>query len=425
MKHLPTPAFARAIIVGVGGLLVGVLLRRVDLVVIAVPFLVYAAWVAWRRPSAAEASLGPAESRIREGDALDLTVTTPPGQLATVWFDQVSNAQFDPGHAAVVGDAAGRTVVRFEPRLWGRYALPPAHVVLTDPLGGWQCARATEGARVQVRPEASTLVGASGVAHPTGIAGLHTSTRRGDGTELADIREFRPGDRLRRVNWRVTSRTGRLHVISTLLERDTDILIVTDTLEDLGSSDPDSLSSLDATVRAIAAITQHYVGFGDRVAVHDLGRRIGHIARGSGPRQARLTLDVLARAHRTDDTSPVLRRVPGIASGTLVFAISPLLDERVLAEFVRLQALGADVIAVDTLPARLGSIEDVGHDRDWLSEAWAIRRLQRDATIARLTERGIPVVGWRGPASLASVLVAMEAARSAPRLSGPLPGART
>lgn len=433
MTFQPTAAFARALVIGVGALVVGMLVRRIDLVVIAVPFLAHAVWMAASRPSSASAVLEPKESRIREGDALELTVTTPAGIVPTVWFDQVPSARFDPPYAAVVGDPTGRTTVLFEPRLWGRYGIGAARVVLGDPTGGWLCAVGTNSAHVRVRPQAATLVGGSGVARPIGIAGLHTSAQRGEGTQLTDIREFVPGDRLRRVNWRVTSRTGRLHVTQTLLERDTDVLIVADTLHDLVGAgtdarhDPagagtDAMSSLDATVRAIAAITHHYIGFGDRVGLHDLGRRIGPVSRGNGPRQARLVLDVLARAHRSVEPPPVLRRVPRLTSGTLVFVISPLLDDRVLDELVRLQHLGGEVIAVDTLPAALGSVDRLGKDRDWLSEGWAIRRLQRDATVARLEETGIPVVAWRGPASLASVLLAMEAARSAPRLRGGLGG---
>ena len=51
----------------------------------------------------------------------------------------------------------------------------------------------------------------------------------------------------------------------------------------------------------------------------------------------------------------------------------------------------------------------------FLGEAWMIRRMERDDAVARLRSIGIPVTPWRGTASLASVLLSMEAARSAPR----------
>ena len=39
--------------------------------------------------------------------------------------------------------------------------------------------------------------------------------REGDGTEFSSIRPFHSGDRMRRINWRVSLRTGALHVVST------------------------------------------------------------------------------------------------------------------------------------------------------------------------------------------------------------------
>ena len=44
-----------------------------------------------------------------------------------------------------------------------------------------------------------------------------------------------------------------------------------------------------------------------------------------------------------------------------------------------------------------------------------LRRIERDGVIERLRSLGIPVTPWRGTGSLASVLLSMEAARSAPR----------
>ena len=45
--------------------------------------------------------------------------------------------------------------------------------------------------------------------HPVGLIGQNRSRRGGDGSEFFAIRPFQPGDRLRRVNWRTTLRTGR------------------------------------------------------------------------------------------------------------------------------------------------------------------------------------------------------------------------
>ena len=231
-----------------------------------------------------------------------------------------------------------------------------------------------------------------------------------------------PGDRLRRVNWPVTSRTGRLHVTETFLERDTDVLVVTDTVvlvpgAPLPSGDSEA-SSLDSAVRATAAVAMHYATFGDRVAVHDLGRAIGPVPAGSGPRQTRVILDHLARVDRTRHRDRTVRQVASLAAGTLVFFCSPLLESGVVDELVRLRRLGGEVVGIDTLPPGLGHEPLPGRDADRLAEGWTMRRIDHDTTIDRLRAAGIPVTPWRGPGSLGPILLAMEQARSAPRLRG-------
>ncbi len=415
----PTAALVRAVLVGLLGALTAVLARRVDVLVVVTPLLVYVAWavVTRHRLDGARAAITPANTRMREGDEANLHVTAPSGLVVAAVVDPPEHARLDPAHGALVGGTPDDLALGFQPLLWGRYEVGPARVVLSDPLGAWRSVGSSGVCRVRVRPFASRLEGASGVARPIGIAGLHRSARRGDGTELAGIREFVPGDRLRRVNWKVSSRTGRLHVTETFSDRDTDVLVVADTLASLEGIG-DEASSLDATVRAIAAIGQHYVSFGDRVALHDLGLRIGDLPSGTGPRHVRLLLDRLAQTHRDLPDQWMVRRVPRLTPGTLVFGCSPLLDEATVAELVRLRRLGGELVVVDTLPSGLGRQSVPGRDSDWLTEGWMLRRLERDRVVDRLRTLGVPVTPWRGPASLASVLLAMEAAREAPRLRG-------
>ena len=415
----PTSALVRAILVGLVGGLTGVLVHRLDVLVVVTPLLVYVALAAASRHrlEGASASLAPASAQMREGDEANLRIVVPPGLVAGVVTDPPEHSRLDPAHGALVGATPEELRLGFQPLLWGRYEVGPARFALGDPLGAWRLLGDTGVCRVRVRPYASRLEGASGIARPIGTAGMHRSGRRGEGTELAGVREFVPGDRLRRVNWKVSSRTGRLHVTETFSERDTDVLVVADTLMAVDGAD-DEPSSLDATVRAIAAIGQHYVSFGDRIALHDLGVRIGGLRTGTGPRQVRVLLDRLAQTHRNLPDEWLVRRVPRLTPGTLVFGCSPLLDEAAVAELVRLRRLGGELVVVDTLPTGLGRQPVPGRDTDWLAEGWMLRRLERDRVVDRLRALGVPVTPWRGPASLASVLLAMEAAREAPRLRG-------
>lgn len=424
MRFRPTHALVRSLALAGGLVLLASVLGRVDVLVLAAPFVVHAGWSLLSRPDAMpEPTVTPRTVLIPEGDALDVTVGlegAPTGSVAAVQWPRVQSAAFDPDSGTVLGVAAPGVTATAEPDRWGRYVFGPALVACTDASGGWRATADAPPVTVTVRPASQLLEGGSGVANPIGIVGSHRSRHRGDGSDLADVRGFQPGDRLRRINWRVTSRLGAVHVNSMLTERDTDVLIVADTLHSISPADPMAATSLDLGVRAIAAISRHYVGFGDRVAVHDLGRRIGRVRPGTGPRQTRLVLDVLSRADRSRQDWSGVRPVPTLSSGTMVFFCSPLVEREVVDELIRLRRLGGEVVAVDTLPEGVGGFADIPTFRkeSFLGEAWMVRRLERDEVLDRLQSLGIPVTPWRGSGSLASVLLAMEAARSAPRRAG-------
>lgn len=418
MTLLPTRALTRAWWLGLLLGVPGVLLARPDLLALAAPFVAYVAWAHVRRPtSAPTVRTRPRAATMAEGDATELTVEAgTPGGLTAVQWDGGGRVDFDVVGGARVA-AEPEVTVAAVPDRWGRYALPGATVAVTDGTGAWRATGEGTPVVLTVRPDVQRLEGATGVSRPIGISGIHRSRDRGDGTDLSDVRPFRAGDRLRRINWRVSSRARDLHVNSMLVERDTDVLVVVDTLTEYGSGVRDATTSVDLAARALTAITAHYVGFGDRVAIHDLGGRIRHVRPGSGPHQAQAVLTALSRMRRQGAEERLFRRVPHVADGTLVFFLSTLLDPHVRDELVRLRRLGGEVVAVDTLPETLGrtaGIRDFRPDT-LLGEAWVLRRLERDDALARLQELGIPVAPWRGPGSLAAVLLAMEAARSAPR----------
>lgn len=421
MTFTVTHALLRSAVLTVGLAVLAVVARRPDLVWLMAPFVAHLAWGLWNHPRWAgrvepSVSVKNRSVVIPEGDSVpvDISATHPWRRaLVAAQLPVRPGLSFDPDTGAML--SIDDVTITVEPDRWGRYRLDGATVSVRDLSGSWQADTTTDPLSVTVRPASSTLDGGSGVAHPIGIVGAHRSRHRGDGSDLADVREFRPGDRLRRINWRVTSRLGQVHVNSTLTERDTDVLIVADTLLDVTTADGDT--NLDATVRAVAAISRHYVAFGDRVAVHDLGYRIGHVRAGSGPRQARIVLNVLSRANRDVRDRYLMRRVPKVSSGMLVFFCSPLLERETQDELVRLRRLGAEVVGVDTFPEGMGQLADAasfGRD-SYLGEAWTIRRIERDDALARLRALGIPVTPWRGTGSLGSVLLSMEAARSAPR----------
>lgn len=434
MTPLPlqaTPAMLRAVISGCAALAAAVLLGQPLLIFIGIPLLAWAISALARHTlhghvdGISTPHVLSGRSTVEEGSSTTFAVRADPDCLVAVTVPQRPGAALRPRYGSLA--ARGEVRLGVGAQRWGRIRMGPFHTVVTDGMGAFRAQLQIPARDVRVAPTSTVLEGPVEVPTPIGISGSHISRRRGDGTALSEVREFRPGDRLHRINWRVTNRTGRLHTNATFTEQDTEVLVVTDTTSDILPApwaSQDAPSSLDMTVRATAAIARHYLAAGDRVAVFDLGHLIGPVRAGTGPRQLRMLNDALSRAARDDGSPRPARRLRSVRPGTLVVVCSPLLGTEAIEQIGVLVAHGADVIAVDTLPPSIGDtsvlkgkplrIDGTVSDRFW-PEAWALRRLLRLDTIRELREAGVPVTAWEGPSSLAPVLLSLTAVRSAPR----------
>src|SRR5699024_2692835 len=399
VRMRPTAALARAAIVGCGAFALAVLLGRPALVLVGLPLMAWALMaVAARVGRGAERDIQPPAlltggRTVEEAGSTSVGLRGPPGLLTAASVPLLPHTVLAPRHGALAAD--GELRIRVDARRWGRIRLGPVHTVVADGLGAFRAQLTLPPVDLHAVPASSVLDAPVEVPTPIGVSGVHLSRRRGDGTALSEVREFRPGDRLHRINWRVTNRTGALHTNATFTEQDTDVLIVTDTIADIVPAPwagTDAPTSLDLSVRATAAVARHYLGAGDRVSLFDIGHLIGPVRAGTGPRQLR-------RA----------RRLRSVRPGTLPVVCSPLLSKDAIAQIGVLVAHGADVIVVDTLPPSIGDISALTgraprmdgrvSDRFW-PEAWALRRLQRERTVRELRESGVPVTAWEGPASL-------------------------
>lgn len=103
---------------------------------------------------------------------------------------------------------------RIEARRRGVFTLGPAQIYSTDPLGLQTFAqRMPQAAELTVYPallsiQQSWLRGAA----VQGWRGTASALTRGAGDDFYGVREYGPGDELRRVHWRTTARTGTLAV---------------------------------------------------------------------------------------------------------------------------------------------------------------------------------------------------------------------
>ena len=281
-------------------------------------------------------------------------------------------------------------------------------MALTSVWGGfrWGPVRVHGHART-VLPATAPFDSRADVPQPLGLVGAHRSSRNGDGSEFSGIRPFHAGDRLRRINWRVSLRSASLHVVATRSEEDSAVLIVVDALAEYGVSGgiDGASSSLDVTVRAAGALAEHYARRGDRVGLRVLGQAGESVTPGAGRRHLRRVHGTLARVRPGephDLSADRLRFRAG--AGTVVIVLSPMLHEVVVTATAALAGRGLPVIVVDTLPE--GTYPAVPRDTDPVIAglAWRMRLTDREVLFARLSRIGCPAVPWRGPGTLDAVL---------------------
>ena len=421
----PTNALLRAALVSAVLLVGGVVFSRPDLLVLGVPLLVHAVGGVLHRPTRvprARARLG--HAAIREGEGTHLHVALD--DAADVEYAAVALAPrrwWRPRPASgVFGAAAVPRADRQELSIpvaslrWGRQVVGEGVVGATSAWAGYRCGPVDLApVPLTTLPMPGRYDGTAPTPHPIGLVGTNPARRPGGGSEFASIRPFAPGDRLRRVQWRVSLRTGALHVTSTVAEEDASVLLLVDSGVEIGVSGGTlgAASSLDIAVRAAGAVAEHYLRRGDRVALRALGVSPVSVPAASGDRHLRRVLDSLARIVPGDvrDADPRRMRFR-VPAGTVVVLFSPMLSEQAMVAVTTLAQRGLTVIVVDTLPQDL-ELTDTSAP---LALAWRMRLVERDALLARVGKTGTPVVAWRGPGTLDEVLRRLGRRASLPRL---------
>ncbi len=414
----PTPALVRACLLALGGVTGGVVLGQEVLVVLAAPFVVLAAMgLAGRPRHAVRVTARLDHHRLHEGQGStsrlevdDLTGVEHVTRVAS----RAAHVATSPTYGAsgsLVDD--GLPTVGFSPRRWGRRAVGAERVALTSAWAGWRWGPFDLPEHgLSVLPQTAPYDSHAEVPQPDGLVGRHRSRRLGGGTDFEGIRQFATGDRLKRINWRVSLRTGDLHVITTRAEQDAGVWLVVDGLRDIGVSGgiDGSPSTLDLTVRAAAALAEHHVRTGDRVGLLVVAADGARVPLGSGPRHLQRLQGTLARVRTETRSIPPERLDLGAGAGSVVHVLSPMLFTPLVTATASLQRRGASVIVIDTLGDNLGDnwLGDNragGGDRLALSVlAGGCRSSSGTTGCGRLAALGTPVVPWRGPGTLDAVL---------------------
>jgi uncharacterized protein (DUF58 family) len=402
------PAYA---VLAATGLVAGLALGRVEPVALAAPFLLaLVTGLAVHEPEVSvRVSLD--RDRVIEGDEVTATI----GLTSTRGADRFELfAPLPPGlesPAQAVRLRAGeeqRLELQLRCEHWGVFRVGNILFRARDMLGlrSWE-GEAGEAQPLRVFPREETLRSLVAPLETQVFAGNQVARARGEGIEFADLREWQPGDRLRRVNWRATALRRTLWVNEQNPERNTDVVLFLDTFAEVRA---DGRSTNDRAVRAAATLAHIYLQRKDRVGLVGFGGFLSWLVPTTGMRQlyaiveALLTSEVVhSYALRGVDVLPP-RTLPPKA---LVLAITPLLDNRTAAALLDLRARGYDLIVVEVSPLELVTPEP-GSSLELAHRLW---RLSRGALRWRYEQVGVPVVTWREDEPLAVPIEEVNAFR--------------
>jgi uncharacterized protein (DUF58 family) len=180
-----------------------------------------------------------------------------------------------------------------------------------SPFQLWQTKKLVgEGTAVRVYPDFRALAKYSLLATDNRLSqiGVLQVRRRGEGTEFHQLREYRQGDAQRAIDWKATSRTGRLIAREYEEERDQRVLLVIDcgrrmaAKDDAAGASGDALSHFDHTLNAALLLAHVAARQGDAVGMLTMGG----VQRYSEPRKSVAAVNaILERAYDIEPTLAV------------------------------------------------------------------------------------------------------------------------
>ncbi|MGQ9524191.1 MAG: DUF58 domain-containing protein [Armatimonadota bacterium] len=169
--------------------------------------------------------------------------------------------------------ASGLTVVyRAVARRRGVYALGPARIEASDPLGistfhrqfGWRH-------ELMVYPAPYLPPGAASVVADLLTRSAETSRRlKGDSADFDSTREYRDGDEPRWIHWPSTARRGHLVVVERSREMDVSLLIAIDLRSGTEEGSPPN-TTVDAAARLSAYVAREALTCGVKVGILAVG----------------------------------------------------------------------------------------------------------------------------------------------------------
>ncbi|HEY4228470.1 MAG TPA: DUF58 domain-containing protein [Candidatus Limnocylindrales bacterium] len=417
MTRRASPRLRAYLVLGAGGLILGAFIGRPEPVLLVAPLLIAAilALVVVRDPDVSIEMALPSD-RVLEGEAIELDVRiSSPGVVR--WLElaiALPSGLESPRGRSVHGLRVDRGEERHmalgvTARRWGVFRIDQVVVRVRDRFGFFAYEQTIDPElSLRVFPRPAALRRAIRAAETQVYAGDEVARRRGDGIEFADVRPYSPGDQIRSVNWRLSSRRPELHVNLLHPERSTDVVILIDTFTDVVGEDEQS--SLATAVRGANGIADHYLRRRDRVGLIAFGGSMRWLVPAMGLAQGYRIVEALldARAALSMTWMGVGVIPPrSLPPKALVIALTALLDDHSIEALLDLRGRGFDLAVIEIAPEAY-----VAEPADpFAVTARRLWRMQRELLRDRFRRLGVPVGVWSPDEPLDAVLEEVRAFR--------------
>ncbi|MEE8551369.1 MAG: DUF58 domain-containing protein [Gemmatimonadota bacterium] len=394
-RRRPDPRLPAYLVAGFGALIVAIATGQPELAALGAPFVALAAiGLMDRDPVRIRGHLKLHRDRAVEDDVIE-------GEAYVDWDGEAEvDVMLADGHgvtpedpAPVVGWSlpAGRGPVtlpfRFRARSWGVHEIGALWVRVRRP-GSFVVNeyRLALSPTVRVLPTPLRLSRLLKPGEPRAIAGVHLARFRGHGTDFAELRPYRPGDRLRDLSWGTSARLGVPWVRVNHPERTATVVLVLDTVFSDGEGQREALAR---AARATWAVASMHLRVQDRVGLLARGRTAVWLSPRGGRRARWMVLDeLLTIGGAAEDPSRrrSLRRRVAVPSDALVVGVTSLRSQTFVPHLLHYRHTGHATVALvidtsDLLP-EAGSPTDVAVHRIWLA--------QREAQRHSLERGGVP-----------------------------------
>ena len=171
------------------------------------------------------------------------------------------------------GGASVRGSYRVRPLARGDAVFAPSTLCADSPLGLWRyTTRLGEAAPVRVFPNFAAIARFDELVHAARSreTGIRRQRRRGEGLDFHQLREYRPGDSIRQIDWKATSRKRELISREYEAEQDQRIVFLLDCSRRMRSQDG-ALSHFDHGLNAMILLAHVALKGGDAVGLLSFG----------------------------------------------------------------------------------------------------------------------------------------------------------